>query len=348
MSSGTPIEVGPLKGLINFQGNTYAVIDKKTYRVSRQDDGVSIQDTKQPTRLGPWLMSDDAGHWDFDLRLKLRGGGPKKRIALLREEKKQALTLLVAEEARLVTEKQTRERVLTLTEKLLAMPSGREATFFERYETEFTHWSISARALIKVLQKMNDLTPVPSFEAKMQAMWAELTLKLFKMQNHLEEQRKDLPLTAFSAEFKIRLSYAINQLSADNQQPYLEIIEHLKKAEKLEHKAFAIALLESEGIEETSKLPIPRDSPLADLFLKRDRHYFDRHWAVIYMETLLELVLNRAASDLNAEELHAYNHLNTDAFVNMGRVAAHQTRNLSSQTPISPSRVASRQTSATV
>lgn len=225
---------------------------------------------------------------------------------------------LVAEEARLMTEKQTRDRVLTLTEKLMATPTGRQTTFFERYETEFAEWRVSARALINTLQKMNDITPVPSFEAKMQGLWAELTLKLFKMQNFLEEQRKELPLATFSAEFKIRLSYAINQLASDNQQPYLEIIEHLKKAELLEHKAFDIALMESEGIEETSKLPIPRDSPLADLFLKRDKHFFDRHWAVIYMETLLELVLNRAASDLNAEEMHAFNHLNSDAFVNMG------------------------------
>lgn len=87
VSSGTTIEVGPLKGLINFENNTYAVIDRKTYRVSRQDDGVVIQDAKKPIRFGPWLMSDDAGHWDFDLRLKLRGGGPKKRIAVMREEK---------------------------------------------------------------------------------------------------------------------------------------------------------------------------------------------------------------------------------------------------------------------
>lgn len=318
VSSGTTIEVGPLKGLINFENNTYAVIDRKTYRVSRQDDGVVIQDAKKPIRFGPWLMSDDAGHWDFDLRLKLRGGGPKKRIAVMREEKKQALMQLVAEEARLMTEKQTRDRVLTLTEKLMATPTGRQTTFFERYETEFAEWRVSARALINTLQKMNDITPVPSFEAKMQGLWAELTLKLFKMQNFLEEQRKELPLATFSAEFKIRLSYAINQLASDNQQPYLEIIEHLKKAELLEHKAFDIALMESEGIEETSKLPIPRDSPLADLFLKRDKHFFDRHWAVIYMETLLELVLNRAASDLNAEEMHAFNHLNSDAFVNMG------------------------------
>lgn len=318
VSSGTTIEVGPLKGLINFENNTYAVIDRKTYRVSRQDDGVVIQDAKKPIRFGPWLMSDDAGHWDFDLRLKLRGGGPKKRIAVMREEKKQALMQLVAEEARLMTEKLTRDRVLTLTEKLMATPTGRQTTFFERYETEFAEWRVSARALINTLQKMNDITPVPSFEAKMQGLWAELTLKLFKMQNFLEEQRKELPLATFSAEFKIRLSYAINQLASDNQQPYLEIIEHLKKAELLEHKAFDIALMESEGIEETSKLPIPRDSPLADLFLKRDKHFFDRHWAVIYMETLLELVLNRAASDLNAEEMHAFNHLNSDAFVNMG------------------------------
>ena len=318
VSSGTAIEVGPLKGLINFENNTYAVIDKKTYRVSRQDDGVVIQDAKQPTRLGPWLMSDDTGHWDFDLRLKLRGGGPKKRIAVMREEKKQALMQLIAEEARLMTEKQTRDRVLTLTEKLMATPTGREATFFERYETEFTQWSSSARELINVIQKMNDITPVPSFETKIQALWGELTHKLFKMQNFLEDQRKELPLTAFSELFKTRLDDAITQLGTNNQQPYLEIIEHLKKAEILERKAFDIAVQESEGIEEVSKYPIPRKWRMADLFQEEDKFFFDRHWSVIYMQTLLELVLNRAASDLNAEELHAFNYLNTDAFVNMG------------------------------
>lgn len=318
VSSGTPIEVGPLKGLINFQNNTYAIIQEKTYRISRQDDGVVIQDAAKPIRFGPWLMSDDAGHWDFDLRLKLRGGGPKKRIALLREEKKQALTQLVAEESRLVTEKQTRDRVLILTEKLMATPTGREATFFERYETEFAEWSNCIQALIKVLQKINDLTPVPSFERTVQALWVELTLRLFQMQNFLEEQRTNLSVTTFSEQFKTQLSYAINQLDAENQQPYLDIIGQLKKAEVLERKAFDIALLESEAIEESSKLPIPHDSPLAALFQKKDKHFFDRHWSVIYMETLLELVLNRTASDLNAEELHAFTHLNTDAFVNMG------------------------------
>ncbi|MCU1729142.1 hypothetical protein NTD86_19385 [Pseudomonas sp. 7P_10.2_Bac1] len=318
VSGGARIEVAPLKGLINFQGHTYAVILEKTYRVSRQDDGVVIQDAIRPLRFGPWLMSDEAGQWDFDLRLKLRGGGPKKRIAQLREEKKQALMQLVAEEARLMTEKQTRDRVLTLTEHLLATPSGREATFFERYETEFIQWRSSARALINVLEKMNELVPVPAFANKMQALWVELTFKLFKMQNFLEEQRKDLPLTTFSEQFKIQLGIAINQLETGNQRPYLQIIEHLKKAEVLERKAFDIALMEAEGIEETSKLPLPRDSPLADLFQKKDKHFFDRHWSVIYMETLLELVLNRTASDLTAEELHAFKQLDTDAFVNMG------------------------------
>lgn len=317
VSTGTRIEVGPLKDVINYQGKSYVVINKKTWLVSRQEDGLVIQDAKKPIRFGPWLTRDSAGQWDFDLRMRLRGGGPKKRIQLLREERKQTLAKYVEEETRLINEKLTLDRVLTLTENLMASVPARKSEFIERLESEFARWNSSARALIKVTQKMNEITPVAAFEQKLQAYWIELTLKLFKLQNALEEQRSSLTLTAFSREYKQQLNTAISELDSGNKVPYLQLIEHLKKAELLERKAFEISLQESEGLAQAGKIPFPPNSPLSELVARGEVHFFDRHWAVIYMETLLELVLKRDTSDLTAEELHAFNSLDSDIFTNM-------------------------------
>lgn len=89
LSQGTRIEVGPLKGVINHEGKSYVQIGAKTYRVGRDADGLVIQDDRQPERFGPRLRRDEAGQWQLDLRLGLRGGGPKKTIQALREKKTQ-------------------------------------------------------------------------------------------------------------------------------------------------------------------------------------------------------------------------------------------------------------------
>lgn len=317
ISTGTRIDAGPLKGVVCYEDKLYVVIDQKTWLVNQQDDGLVIQDAKKPIRFGPWLTRDITGKWDFDLRMRLRGGGPKKRILQLREEKKQALEKYVEEETRLINEKLTLDRILTLTENLMNSVPARKSEFLERLESEFARWNSSARALIKVTQKMNEITPVAAFEQKVQAYWIELTLKLFKLQNALEEQRSSLALTAFSSEYKKQLSAALSELESGNKAPYLQVIEHLQNAEVLERKAFEISLQESESLAQAGKIPFPPESPLSELVARGQVHFFDRHWAVIYMETLLELVLKRDTSDLSAEELHAFNSLDSDLFINM-------------------------------
>ena len=57
LSQGTPIEVGPLQGVINHEGKSYVQVDGHTYRVARDADGLVIQDDNQPTRFGPRLRS---------------------------------------------------------------------------------------------------------------------------------------------------------------------------------------------------------------------------------------------------------------------------------------------------
>ena len=70
----------------NLDDKTYAKVGKRWFNVSVTEEGqVQIVDPETPTKHGPLLASDPAGRWVLDLRLRLRGGGPKKELRLLRE-----------------------------------------------------------------------------------------------------------------------------------------------------------------------------------------------------------------------------------------------------------------------
>ena len=83
-----PVLNGPRRGLFNHLRNWYALIEGRWYEVRLEPEGgVVIVDPLDTHRLGPYLQSDGEGHWSLDLRLRLRGGMPPKRIAAERERK---------------------------------------------------------------------------------------------------------------------------------------------------------------------------------------------------------------------------------------------------------------------
>lgn len=85
-----PATDGPRKGLYPHLGDWYALIDAQWYLVSLEPGGHTlVVDPFDRSRLGPLLKNDGQGHWSLDLRLRLRGGMPLKRIAT--EQKRQAL-----------------------------------------------------------------------------------------------------------------------------------------------------------------------------------------------------------------------------------------------------------------
>jgi hypothetical protein len=84
-----PESDGPRKGLYSYLGDWYTLLDTQWYQLSSERDaGVVIVDPLDRTRLGPFLQTDGLGNWSLDLRLRLRGGMPPKRIAA--EQKRQA------------------------------------------------------------------------------------------------------------------------------------------------------------------------------------------------------------------------------------------------------------------
>ena len=93
-----PIASGPRKGLYDIQGNGYAQVEGHWYRVeTREDDTVVITFPSDSGIRGPLLKSDDAGHWSLDLKLRLRGGMPRSRIAAARQLKSDRIVQLKRE-----------------------------------------------------------------------------------------------------------------------------------------------------------------------------------------------------------------------------------------------------------
>ncbi|BBP59000.1 DUF6543 domain-containing protein [Pseudomonas sp. St316] len=88
-----PIKYGPYTGLYVIQNKWHALVEDTLYRVSPESDGsATMVDPLAPrdaTRNGPVLQSDNRGNWSMDLRLRLRGGMPPKRLADMRRLKSQ-------------------------------------------------------------------------------------------------------------------------------------------------------------------------------------------------------------------------------------------------------------------
>lgn len=74
------ITQGPFRGLIQAEHRWLVRVDGKLFEVNPGDGEARVIDPTDRTQEGPWLRRDLQGHWRFDLRLRLRGGGPKRRI----------------------------------------------------------------------------------------------------------------------------------------------------------------------------------------------------------------------------------------------------------------------------
>lgn len=86
---------GPRKGLYLIDQTWHALIDQNLYAVDVDPEGtaviVSITDPRHP---GPNLQSGPLGNWSLDLRLRLQGGMPPRRIAAFQQHRTQRITQL--------------------------------------------------------------------------------------------------------------------------------------------------------------------------------------------------------------------------------------------------------------
>lgn len=80
---------GPFAGLVNVKQRWLAQVQSFVFEVDPGEGEALVLDPDTGREAGPWLRRDELGRWRLDLRLRLRGGGPKRRIEQQREINRQ-------------------------------------------------------------------------------------------------------------------------------------------------------------------------------------------------------------------------------------------------------------------
>ncbi|MFT0869535.1 hypothetical protein [Pseudomonas sp. CAM1A] len=89
---GSPIPAGEFQGLYLYDTALYAVLEGKAYELMKDTARQQMRIVGQNQTLGPWLHTNEAGAWQLDLRLGLKGGMPlSEQLRRLQLEKQDAL-----------------------------------------------------------------------------------------------------------------------------------------------------------------------------------------------------------------------------------------------------------------
>ncbi|MET3455983.1 dermonecrotic toxin domain-containing protein [Pseudomonas kilonensis] len=116
-----PITYGPYKGLYVIGNKWHAEVEGVLYRVTPEEDGsATIVDPLDSTKKGPPLRVDTQGQWVLDLRLRLLGGAPPKRVAAQRRLNSQRCKELIEEMDQFIAQEPDRHKAMTVALQVLA------------------------------------------------------------------------------------------------------------------------------------------------------------------------------------------------------------------------------------
>lgn len=164
---GQLIPHGPLAGLFLAEDQCWVQLQGKVFRVQLDEQYGQpriVADTPQATP-GPWLVRDEAGRWQLDLHLRLRGGMPTgSRIARLREEKRQRMQVL--DEQIRQDHAQGMETLWRLKEQVeqfdIDIPDNDLKTQYESALAASAHW----QGHLQRLKERNALEPLQRFKPR--------------------------------------------------------------------------------------------------------------------------------------------------------------------------------------
>ena len=118
-----PIENGPYKGLYVIDNKWHAKVEGALYRITPEAGGsATIVDPLDPLdaeKNGPSLRVDKNGHWHLDLRLRLLGGAPPKRVEAQRRVNLQRIQQLTDESHRLEAQDAERQKALDVAQQVM-------------------------------------------------------------------------------------------------------------------------------------------------------------------------------------------------------------------------------------
>ncbi|BBP73790.1 hypothetical protein PHLH6_57940 [Pseudomonas sp. Seg1] len=192
---GTATTEGLHRHLFAHQKKWYAPVGKRWFEVQLNDNGdVQIIDSHQvPTRTGPLLTVTAGGRWVIDLRLRLRGGALRSRIAQARLEKQQKLAQLKSDISAFDLTMQPKQDTLAdfHTALLEALPEKVEETrkqYLDTLESQLSEYT----AHIDQLKALNLAEPVPNYRT---AMIDRLTMQMFLCHSWFIERNLDYSTT---------------------------------------------------------------------------------------------------------------------------------------------------------
>lgn len=313
LSTASRVDEGPLSGTYTTPGRRWVRIRGAVYRVGLELDGLVIRHESNVLLTGPWLRRDSNGNWDFDLRLRLRGGAPKKTVQTLRAEKQNKLRELEQRKKVLVEQGQAIRKVMSLAADLVGVADTRRQTLIDRFEVEFEKWHVLQNQLTRVLDEMAELSGSESIRNERLDVLADVARFALILQKNLEDQHKQLKFLVLMEEFKQLKSQAYKNLLEGDARLYEEMVAGLKVTEQLERRLLKVSDVMLEALQEIKRIDLTYESNFKRLLHVVDQDPGWRFWRIAYVRTLLELLVTRDHADSTPEELYA-----VDYFDNSG------------------------------
>lgn len=114
-----PLSEHAQKGLYLIDNTLYAQLEGSLYQVSAEPEGVVIVGSAEPDLRGPYLKSTPNGEWSLDLRLRLQGGMPNKRINALRQRNAERVAQLNADVETFKKQDPERHKRIVIAQKIM-------------------------------------------------------------------------------------------------------------------------------------------------------------------------------------------------------------------------------------
>ncbi|WP_248732725.1 DUF6543 domain-containing protein [Pseudomonas sp. MWU13-2517] len=338
-----PVLNGPRKGLYYFLRDWYAQVDARWYQVRLAPEGdVVIVDPFDTTRLGPYLRTDGQGNWSLDLRLRLRGGMPLKRIAAERERKLQRKVQLVAERDRflnagqelrdgrlvpipsvqqaLQTKVDTAEALMKLAATDAKYSDAARANTRKNFDTALNEQTAAYQGLLDSRQERNELgIPIPDAVA---AIFLENAVNNLRKSVVIADMDRQA-LYNEHQDLTVPYAQAVPAILADTPR-YAQFLKDMSLINERQINALTLKdryLLElfnlgRPGLDSYNRLTVGRTEELSALELKHlqlqnYKYLSKKHWQTGLFKNSLDTALDplgphiRTHSELNVLNLSA-------------------------------------------
>ncbi|WP_166357846.1 dermonecrotic toxin domain-containing protein [Pseudomonas akapageensis] len=294
-----PQLTGAYAGLYAIDQHWHALIGSDLFRVSVQPDGVVIVDPGNPARFGPWLRSEAGARWALDLRLRLRGGGPKKNIERFRAQRTEEIKALYLQ----YSEVQQKATLLeeTVRKKVAILSKMREdnidvtqisAGYIKDVETLLA-WTNEGAAILRTVGEKEPQGPYKSLLIQTLQVAATNVRRLQSIRIHAFDALDFSAMEQSARAIKMKEGRA---LSYQQLLDYEHFITLSKAAEELVGQMIATGLEMEKLMEEGRQLGHEGDVIYNQEMAFRNEFGITgpHHMEVAYMDMLAELSLDRS------------------------------------------------------